>query len=77
MTTNRGCCPRCNEPITGVATMTTLSAATILARYQDAPPTAVPDDALSVSRIVEPCGHEVSLVQLREAGIEIERYEHP
>lgn len=70
-------CPVCGGTISAVGTVMALSAETVIARYLDGPPKGVPDDALDVDRIADPCGHRLTLIQLREAGIEVERYEHP
>jgi hypothetical protein len=70
----RGRCSTCSKPITGLIRLMTLSAAAAL-RFRDAPPEFIPDDAIDVTWTVEPCGHWMNLIQLREAGIEAERYE--
>ncbi|GIG93156.1 hypothetical protein [Plantactinospora endophytica] len=71
----RGRCATCTAPIKGLIRLMTLSAATAL-RFRDAPPDFIPNDAIDVTWTVEPCGHWMNLLQLREAGIEAERYEH-
>lgn len=70
----RGRCSTCREPIKGLIRLMTLSAATAL-RFRNAPPEAIPHDAIDVTWTIEPCGHWMTLIQLREAGIEAERYE--
>lgn len=72
-----GRCTTCGTTITAVGRMMTLTAKTVLERYPTAPPRGIPDDALDVTWIAEPCYHEMTLIELREAGIEVDRYEHP
>jgi hypothetical protein len=66
-------CPVCAGPIEDVITIMELRAEHLVGR--DKPPEAIPDGA-SYGFYVEPCGHPATLLQLREAGIEIERFEH-
>ena len=66
-------CPQCGTPITSVTTFFAMTAEQVLAR--SGPPSGIPDGA-DPTYVVSPCGHEASLTQLREAGIEAERFEH-
>lgn len=66
-------CPVCAGPIISMTTVMELTAEQV--RGRDRPPTAIPDGAGSAFYL-EPCGHPVTLLQLREAGIEAERFEH-
>jgi len=66
-------CPVCASWIEDVATIMELTAEHLVGR--DEPPEAIPDGA-RYAFYVEPCGHEATLLQLREAGIEVERFEH-
>ncbi len=65
-------CPVCAGPITSVTTVMELTAEQV--RGRDQPPTAIPDGA-GYAFYLEPCGHPATLLQLREAGIEAERFE--
>lgn len=66
-------CPVCARPVESVTTVMELTAEQALGR--DRPPTAIPDGA-GYAFSLEPCGHPATLLQLREAGIEAERFEH-
>ena len=68
-----GKCPKCAGPIASVTTVMALTAEHV--RGSDSPPTAIPDGA-EYAFYVEPCGHPATLLQLRTAGIEAERFEH-
>ncbi|MEV7264014.1 hypothetical protein AB0N38_10725 [Micromonospora aurantiaca] len=68
-------CAVCGEPFRDVVTMLFLPRE-VVQRYQDGPPLAIPDGG-NAKFMVRPCGHEMTLLQLREAGVEPERYEHP
>jgi hypothetical protein len=73
--TRRGRCATCGDQITGVGTIMAIPAAIVIERYPDGPPTGIPDGA-EAAYFVEPCDHWMTLLQLREAGLEVERYEH-
>ncbi|WP_326550169.1 hypothetical protein [Micromonospora sp. NBC_01813] len=66
-------CPVCVGPIEDVSTVIELTAEHMVGR--DLPPEAIPDGA-RYGFYVEPCGHEATILQLREVGIEVERFEH-
>jgi hypothetical protein len=68
-------CPECGDVIIEYGHIMALPAEVAL-QYPDGPPEVIPD-GVEATWHVEPCGHEVSLVQLREMGIEPERSEHP
>lgn len=63
-------CPQCGDPINEYGRIMALTAEVAL-RYPDGPPDVIPD-GVEATWHVEPCGHEVTLVQLREMGIEPE-----
>jgi len=65
-------CPVCAGPIEGVTTIMELTAEQVLGR--DGPPEAIPDGA-GYAFYIAPCSHPATLLQLREAGIEAERFE--
>jgi hypothetical protein len=68
--------PRClvyAGPIEDVVTIMALTADQVVGR--DRPPEAIPDGA-DYALYVEPCGLPATLLQLREAGVEVERFEH-
>lgn len=69
-------CTACGGRITGVGTVMAIPAAILIERYRDGPPTGIPDGA-DAAFYVQPCGHQMTLLQLRGAGIEVERFEHP
>ena len=66
-------CPVCARPVESVTTVMELTAEQMPG--SDRPPTAIPDGA-GYDFSLQPCGHPVTLLQLRRAGIEAERFEH-
>jgi hypothetical protein len=63
----------CASTIEYVTTIMELTAEHLVGRNRAAE--AIPDGA-RYAFYVHPCGHEATLLPLREAGIEIERFEH-
>lgn len=68
-------CAVCGEPFEQVMTLMIVPREVVM-RYPDGPPEGLPDGA-TAKFSVEPCGHAMTLLQLREAGVEVERYAHP
>jgi hypothetical protein len=66
-------CPVCAGWIEAVDIIMVLTAEHVAGR--DRMPDAIPDGA-EYDFFIAPCGHQATLLQLREAGVEIERFEH-
>jgi len=63
-------CPYCGADVTGLARFVNTLNGSVVERFEDGPPTALPADAIGVDWLLTPCLHALTPMHLWDAAVE-------